>query len=140
LGHGRNIDHPICTDSYIHFVTESNVSDKVFITEKTWKPIASGQLFLLLGNPGTVEFLRNWGVDCFDDIIDHKYYDHELDCLIRMHKIQSIIDSLIQQDLAKIYCETESRRKLNQKNYVDGVFDTNYYSSIRSFICTNMPN
>ena len=139
-GQGRNIDHPICTDSYIHFVTESNVSNKVFITEKTWKPIASGQLFLLLGNPGSIESLRSWGVDCFDDIIDHKYYDHELDWSVRMHKIQGIIDSLVQQDLVKIYRDTESRRKANQKNYAEGVFDKNYSSFIRSFICTNMPN
>lgn len=139
-GQGRNIDHPICTDSYIHFITETNVSDKVFITEKTWKPIASGQLFLLLGNPGTVECLRNWGVDCFDDIIDHKYYDHELDWSVRMRKIQSIIDSLVQQDLAEIYRLTKDRRKVNQQNYMSGVFDNKYYSSVRSFICTNMPN
>jgi hypothetical protein len=140
FGQGENMNHPICTDSYIHFVTESNVSSNVFITEKTWKPIASGQLFLLLSNPGTVEYLRNQGVDCFDDIIDHKYYDCELDWSVRMYKIQSIIDSLVQQDLAEIYCQTENRRKVNQKNYTDGVFDTNYYSSIRSFICTSMPN
>ena len=139
-GQGCNIDHPICTDSYIHFVTESNVSDKVFITEKTWKPIASGQLFLLLGNPGSVESLRSWGVDCFDNIIDHKYYDQEPDWSVRMHRIQSIIDSLVQQDLSKIYRDTESRRKANQQNYADGLFDNKYYSSVRSFICTNMPN
>ena len=49
---------PACEDSYVQLVTESTVEPRIFITEKTWKPIASGQLFLILGNPGIIKHLE----------------------------------------------------------------------------------
>jgi len=133
-GPGFNIDHPICTNSYIHLVTETNVASKIFVSEKTWKAIAAEQLFLVLGNPGTINYLRGQGVDCFDDIIDHKYYDNEPDWQVRMSKIHSIIDSLVGQDLEKIYQQTQVRRQANYQKFVNGEFDHKYCQTIQEYI------
>jgi hypothetical protein len=37
------------TESYVNLVTETTVIDKIFISEKTWKPVAAGQIFLIFG-------------------------------------------------------------------------------------------
>lgn len=103
---------PACEDSYIQLVTESTVEPKIFITEKTWKPIASGQLFLILGNPGIIKHLRDQGIDCFDDVIDHSY-DLEEDAIKRIKKIHTSIRSLLKEDLLQINIATKQRRIKN---------------------------
>lgn len=126
----QNINIPAFTESYIHLVTETTVVPNIFITEKTWKPIASGMLFLIFGNPGTVDHLRELGVDVFDDIIDHKYYDNQLDWRMRCKCIHTLIDYLITQDLEKIYKTTHDRRLENQKRFFNGDFDPGYNQEI----------
>ena len=93
---------PAVTDSYIHLITETTVLQNIFLTEKTWRPIGGGQLFLTLGNPGTMHFLQSQGVDIFSDIIDHNYYDKEPDWRQRLKKLHEILDDLVNQDLDAI--------------------------------------
>jgi len=131
-----DINHPACTDSYIHLVTETTVLPMVFITEKTWKPIASGQLFLIIGNPGTIQALADLGVDTFDDIIDHKYYDHEQDWKLRIHKVHKIINDLLSQDLFKLNQLTYQRRKQNAEMLFAGEFGKKYYQDLLTCINT----
>ena len=107
-----DILHEAYTDSYINFVTESTTCDKIFITEKTWKPIASGQLFLILGNAGIIKHLRDLGIDCFDDIIDHSY-DSVEDPRERTFKVKESLDKLLKQDLYNINLLTKQRRTKN---------------------------
>jgi hypothetical protein len=126
---------PAIFDSYIHLVTETTVIPKIFISEKTWKPIASGQLFLIFGNPGTVSYLRNQGVDVFDDIIDHGY-DSVQDWQTRLHQIHQQLEQLIAQDLKKLYINTHQRRQANVEKFFSGAFDQKYIQTIQQFINT----
>lgn len=121
------------TDSYIHLVTESTIGPAVFVTEKTWRPIAYEQLFLVFGNPGTIEFLRNQGVDVFDDLIDHSY-DNEQDWKIRCHKVHAELEKLLKKDLMDLYAQTESRRKTNKQNFYNHKFDLQYRNAIETAI------
>jgi hypothetical protein len=130
------IQHPAYTDSYVNLVTETTVISKVFVTEKTWKPVASGQLFLIIGNPGTVDYLRSQGVDVFDDIIDHKYYDDETDWQARILKVHRLIEDLLEQDLYKINQDTVERRKRNSERFFAGNFDQQYQLKIQECIDT----
>jgi len=131
-----DLSHSAYADSYINLVTETTVIPKVFVTEKTWKPVATGQLFLIIGNPGTVDYLRTQGVDVFDDIIDHKYYDNELDWQTRITKVHELVEDLIQQDLYKINQNTVARRALNRAKFFAGEFDTQYQPKIQECINT----
>ena len=133
---GRDLGHSAYSDSYINLVTETTVIDKVFVTEKTWKPVASGQLFLILGNPGTLDYLRSQGIDTFDDIIDHKYYDNEQNWQQRIQKIHQVIEDLIQQNLYKINQSTWERRKRNSEQFFAGAFDQQYQNQIQECINT----
>ena len=137
-----NISDEAYVNSYIHFVTETTVIPKLFVTEKTWKPIASGQLFIVYGSAGTIEYLRNQGVDTFDDIIDHKHYDNETDWKIRLLKIHELIDDILKEDLYKINVITQDRRKMNAEKFYAGKFDNQYLNQLEQKIitCTNMQN
>jgi hypothetical protein len=100
------------TDCYFNQVTETTICDRVFLTEKTWKPIATGQLFVLLSNPGSIEHLRSVGIDCFDDIIDHGY-DLEPDPRKRIYQVWQSMDKLFREDLYQINKSTRDRRQKN---------------------------
>jgi hypothetical protein len=130
-----NCSHPANSDSYVNFVTESTVIPKIFITEKTWKPVASGQLFLIFGNPGIVSHLRDQGVDVFDDIIDHGY-DYTADWQLRLHQIHQQLEILLAQDLKKLYINTQVRRQANREKFFSGAFDQKYIQTIQQCINT----
>jgi hypothetical protein len=131
------INHSAWTDTYINFVTETTVNEGLFISEKTWKPIASEQLFLVYGNKGIINHLRDIGVDVFDDIIDHNYYDNVSDFQERLIRIHSLIESLINQNLNEIFIATKVRRKQNRTNFLQGVFGKQYLDLIE-LKCTEM--
>lgn len=58
----------------IEIVCETNITpDTFFITEKTWRPIQYGKLFLVIGSPEFEMNLKRMGFDIFDDIIDKSY-------------------------------------------------------------------
>ena len=106
-------DDPAYTDCYIHIVTETTVCDRIFISEKAWKPLVNMQLTLVQGNTGTIDLMRKHGFDMFDDIIDHSY-DLEPDWKKRSDMILAEADRLIKLDLDNIFKQTYQRRKRNQ--------------------------
>jgi hypothetical protein len=124
---------PAISDSYIHLVTETTVISKIFVSEKTWKPIATGQLFLVFGNPGTISYLRDSGVDVFDDIIDHSY-DLINNWQDRLHAIHYQLRHLLSQDLNAMYIDTKPRRTNNVDKFFSGAFDNLYKLEIEKTI------
>ena len=61
-------------DALWNIVTETVFYyDKLHLTEKIFKPIASKQPFMLLAAPGNLEYLRSYGFKTFDGIIDESY-------------------------------------------------------------------
>ena len=108
------IDLPAYSDSYVNLVTETSIYDNtIFISEKTWKPIMSGQFGLWLTNPGAVAFLRTCGFDMFDDIFNNHEYDKEPNLNRRIDMIHDIIDQIMAQDIDSIFLDTLSRRQAN---------------------------
>lgn len=119
-------DYPALHNSYINLVTETTVTPRLFVTEKTWKAIAAEQLFLILGSPNTVSYLRKCGVDTFDDIIDHNYYDNVLDFGERFKRLHILLDDLVTLDLDQIYKYTEQRRRENRNKFFNGELNPVY--------------
>ena len=134
---GPTINIPAFTNSYINLIAETHVIPELFVTEKTWKAVAAGQLFLIVGSPGTVAYLRDQGVDTFDDLIDHKYYDNEHDWRLRIDRVHELLDSLVIQNLSELYRQTRARRLANQQKFFKGDFDKTY-NIVNSIIETNV--
>lgn len=68
-------------ESYLDVITESCVfpnDELLFITEKTYRSIANGCIFLILGSPGTLKYLHSKGIQTFNDIFDESYDDESI--------------------------------------------------------------
>jgi hypothetical protein len=60
--------------------------DAVFVTEKTMKPLRNGQILMVVGCAGTLDFLRSFGYKTFSPYIDESY-DTETDVRLRWYKV-----------------------------------------------------
>jgi len=81
-----------CIGTFIYLNTETHVGNNVlFLSEKTYKPIAAGMPFMTLGNPGTLKYLQDQGYATFSHWVDESY-DKDLALADR---IQIIIDNLL---------------------------------------------
>lgn len=70
------VDSSLHNGSYLDLAAETyqiERPDHFFITEKTYRPIANGCVFLILGQPGILQYLKSKGIETFDDIFDESY-------------------------------------------------------------------
>lgn len=110
-----SLQHVGLYNAYLNIVT-SNHPDVCFVDEKLFKPIASGQLYLTLSGPGTIQLLRNLGFDVFDDILDHSY-DVETDLDKRIVKLVNSIDNWMAANHDQIWKQTYLRRLKNAEQF-----------------------
>jgi len=101
-------------NSYLNIVSEARVEDLGYLTEKIYKPLLAGQLFLVQGAPGSIAYLRRMGFDVFDDYIDHNQYDHEPDWQRRTDLMLSVLDDIF-PNIESIFFATTDRRQQNAK-------------------------
>jgi hypothetical protein len=81
-------------DTCFSIVTETHFcNDRLFVSEKLWKPILNAHPFVVVGTPGTLAYLRSLGFRTFDPMIDESY-DTQIDDEERMQALFSTIDSL----------------------------------------------
>lgn len=126
---------PMFTDSYLNIISETTAnSQSKFLSEKSWKPIACEQLFLMLGNPGLIQMIKDHGVDVYDDLIDHKYYDSELDFVTRVKKMHSVLDNLVKNDIKSLFDLTKDRRIKNRENFYNMYFGATYIKEIKEYV------
>jgi hypothetical protein len=62
------------------------------ITEKTFKPIALGMPFVIVGTQGILEYLRSYGFRTFEGIWDESY--DRCEDSVRIESIASLLQSL----------------------------------------------
>lgn len=61
-------------DTFVEIVAETSYIEPVFnLTEKTLNSIYGKSFPIFLSSAGTVKFLRDMGIDVFDDIVNHSY-------------------------------------------------------------------
>lgn len=79
----KSIPLKIYKDSFLNIINETHEEQHVFFTEKTWKPILNGQMFLYhgVGNPSRYyEELQKLGFKMFEEFFD---YNNTLDDLLK---------------------------------------------------------
>jgi hypothetical protein len=110
------------TDSYWNlsvetFLTLEDDFPGVFITEKTWKPIAQGQPFMVLGNAYTLKTLRSWGFRTYGEIGIDENYDYLIDNTDRFRAVMEQvkrIHSLSWERLHQLHLKTKEIAEHNQ--------------------------
>jgi hypothetical protein len=85
----------------IEVVLETLFDDlRLHLTEKTLRPIATGQPFMLAGTYGSLKYLREYGFKTFNDCWDESY-DMMSDSIERMNKITEVMGDIVSMAPAK---------------------------------------
>jgi hypothetical protein len=80
-------------ESLLYLVTETVATGRRHhLTEKSFKPIAMGMPFVIVGTQGSLEYLRSYGFRTFGDIWDESYDSAEDS--VRIERIASLLRSL----------------------------------------------
>jgi hypothetical protein len=97
INFANETDHPMhscwlslfdqSAESLLYLVTETVATGRRHhLTEKTFKPIAMGMPFIIVGTQGSLRYLRSYGFKTFGDLWDESY-DDEPDDSKRIEKI-----------------------------------------------------
>ena len=96
------LNYDVCLKTFVTVVSEASFfdsDDTLFISEKTFKAIASRHPFIIFGNRGSLKALKEMGFKTFDDFWDERYDDlptwERFDAIIKiMHDINKVEDKL----------------------------------------------
>lgn len=78
-------------DTYFSIVAETRVdTEYFFISEKTYKPLAFYHPFVILGQSGILQHLRDNGFETYENLFDETY-DISIDFNVRFEKVISCI-------------------------------------------------
>lgn len=105
-------------NTFVSLVTETLADDNtLFISEKTWKPISVAHPFIILGNKGTLQYLRSRGFKTFEKWWDESYdlqdsFSQRCDSVI---KILNNLTMLSNEELKYLYAEIKPTLEHNRK-------------------------
>lgn len=105
-------------ESGISLVLETQVEQDMFITEKTWKPIITEQIFIIFGPHGILGKLKKLGFQTFSKYFDESYDDVQ-DVGKKMKMIIDLCRSLKNTNWKALYDSTKEIREHNAKHFFD---------------------
>ena len=118
-----NSDYKSCA---IEVVLETLFDDtRYHLTEKALRPIACGKPFLLASTPNSLKYLRDYGFQTFNGLINEQY-DSILDPLERLQAIiieMKRIAQLSRQEKQCLWEELDTIAKFNKQHFFSKKFD-----------------
>ncbi len=124
---------------------ESTVTPRLWISEKTFKPIAHAHPFIVVGSPGLLKFIKSRGFETFGHIINESYdsinyFNLRLHAILtevdRLHRIYLNGESLFADARSKDIVRHNFDRFYNQQ-LVRDMFISQIVNPIEEFLCTN---
>ena len=113
-GYDRDIFEPQFNDSKFNLVSETIVHEEKFMTEKIWKPIIAGQIFIVHGKHQYLHDLKKLGYMTYNNYFDESYDSlKELDQ--RTNAIVKLCSQLKDISYKELYDKTKHIRIHNQK-------------------------
>jgi len=107
-------------NSSIDVVLETLFDDaRIHLTEKILRPIACGKPFILVSTPGSLQYLRDYGFETFNEYIDEDY-DLISDPLNRLQHIINLmkhISQLSKSDKKYLYTQLHLIANRNKKRF-----------------------
>ena len=139
-------DHPMhscwlslfdeCSESLLYLVTETVATGRRHhLTEKTFKPIALGMPFVIVGTRGSLKYLRSYGFRTFEGIWDESYDDAEDD--VRIQRIASLLRSLDELPAAAKQELFESAHEViehNWNHFYNGGFEAVLWAELKGML------
>lgn len=133
--YSAKIDIPDAVGSAVHIVAETLFdTEKIYLTEKIFKPMVMSQAFILFGPPGSLQYLKDYGFQTFDSCWDESY-DHESDPAKRMTQLLSLIDSiagLSQKEFQALYQQAMPIIEHNRKRFFSTAFQEDLILEMRT--------
>jgi len=112
-----NFNETLHLNTFVNVLTETLFENEtIFLSEKIFKPILGCQPFIVLGNPGTIQELKNIGFKTFEDFWDESY-DSELDFSKRLSKIITILKDLASKIDEELLEMTKKMIPILEHNY-----------------------
>jgi hypothetical protein len=139
-------DHPMhscwlslfneCADSLLYLVTETVATGRRHhITEKTFKPIAMGMPFIIVGTQGSLEYLRSYGFRTFEGIWDESYDLEEDD--VRITRISSLLrslDELTVEAKQDLFDQAQEVIEHNWNHFYNGDFEAVLWTELQEML------
>ena len=139
-------DHPMhscwlslfdeAAESLLYLVTETVATGRRHhLTEKTFKPIALGMPFVIVGTRGSLEYLRGYGFRTFEGIWDESYDTAEDD--VRIERIASLLRSLDELPAAAKQQLFESAHEViehNWNHFYNGGFEAVLWAELKDML------
>lgn len=122
--------------TFVNIITESLIHDSyvVFFSEKTFKPMISAQPFIIVGNPYSIQKLKEYGFKTFDRWWDESY-DSEKSLSKRLEKITNVMEEISTWDYEKCYQVTQEMEDTLKHN-LDVLLDLQNTKDLMNFLGT----
>jgi len=110
--------------------------DRLHLTEKSLRPIACGQPFILAATHGSLEYLRSYGFRTFAGIIDETY-DTINDPVKRLLAITQVMKQISNWTADEMHTNTLELQKIADYNK-QHFFSAEFYNQVVSELKTNL--
>jgi len=123
--------------SVVHLVAETLFDrDKIYLTEKIFKPMVMMQPFIVFAGAGALQYLKTYGFQTFSDIWDESYDDIK-DHTHRYQKILELIRYLNDLDENKFHQKIERAKSIVAHNH-QRFFSNEFEDQMLNEITVNM--
>jgi hypothetical protein len=146
LNFAGETDHPMhscwlslfdqSAESLLYLVTETVATGRRHhLTEKTFKPIAMGMPFIIVGTQGSLRYLRSYGFQTFGDLWDESY-DDEPDDSLRIEKIAQVLKLLdgLEEHRQDIFESAQEIIKHNWNHFYGGGFEAILWQELQDML------
>ena len=144
LNFAGETDHPMhscwlslfdqSAESLLYLVTETVATGRRHhLTEKTFKPIAMGMPFVIVGTQGSLQYLRSYGFKTFGHLWDESY-DDEPDDSQRIEKIAQVLKQLEHSDRQSIFESAHEIIQHNWNHFYNGGFEQILWQELQDML------
>jgi hypothetical protein len=112
-------------ETFVEIISETSFFEPCFlITEKTANCFYGSNFPIWISSKGTVSFLRDMGLDVFDDIVDHSYDDIH-DPILRLHSALELNFRILTDNelVKKLWIKNKERFIANHKFLKNNLYD-----------------
>ena len=121
----------------IEVVLETLFDDnRLHLTEKSLRPIACGQPFILAGTPGSLEYLRSYGFKTFGVVWDESYdlVEDPAERLIQIAELMKYISNWLPHQRERNMAEAQEIANYNKQHF----FSKEFFNLVSNELETNL--
>jgi hypothetical protein len=146
INFANETDHPMhscwlslfdeSAESLLYLVTETVATGRRHhLTEKTFKPIALGMPFVIVGTRGSLEYLRSYGFRTFGDIWDESYDLAEDNVRItRIAELLKSLDVLSIEAKQDLFDQAQEIIEHNWNHFYNGNFEAVLWAELNEML------